>query len=141
MERIKRIILILLITLCFTGGQLAADCDEMTMLQLTTPQSVSYDDCTKDYNISAEKLFYLTLASISANKFDVKEMQSKTGYILFRAANRDFLATVVYYSLSKSMLKITPANNNYYFPPGIVTNIFKYIDLNMEKPIEPIKKS
>ena len=30
-----------------------------------------------------------------------------------------------------AILKITPCNNIYKFPPGIVTNTFKYIDLNL----------
>ena len=142
MERIKlKILLITAVVLCAVFLGHPAKCEEIPESQLTIPQTVSYDNCTKTYYIPSEKLFYLTLASISANRFEIKEMQSKTGYILFRAANRDFLATVVYYSLSKSMLKITPANNNYYFPPGIVSNIFKYIDLNIDKPIESIKKN
>ena len=100
--------------------------------QLTTPQNISFADCTKTYHISSEKLFYLTLESITANRFEIKEMQSKTGYILFRAANKEFLATVAYYGLNKSILKITPTNNSYYFAPGIVSNLFKYVDLNLE---------
>ena len=83
----------------------------------------------------------MTLASITANRFEIKEMQSKTGYILFKAANKEFLATVVYFGLNKSMLKITPTNNNYYFAPGIVTNIFKYIDINANSSIESIMKN
>ncbi len=141
MERIRRILILFCgLIFCLFVTQTAVNCEDMSTYHLTTPQNVSYDNCTKDYNVSSDKLFYLTIASISANKFEIKEMQSKTGYILFRAAGRDFLATVVYYSSNKSMLKITPTNNNYYFPPGIVLNIFKYIDLNVDIPIEQIKK-
>lgn len=125
-----------IITLCPAGL-----CEEPTMQQLTTPQNVSYDDCTKDYNMPAEKLYYLTLASISANRFEIKEMQSKTGYILFKAGGKEYLASVVYYGLNKSMLKITPVNNNYYFAPGIVSNIFKYIDINVDTKVEQIPKT
>ncbi len=142
MERItKKALSLITILLCLIIIQAPAKSEEMSVAQMTIPQTVSYDDCTKSYNISAEKLLYLTLASISANRFEIREMQSKTGYILFKAANKEFLATVVYYGLNKSMLKITPVNNNYYFAPGIVFNIFKYIDLNYEKPIESIPKT
>jgi len=141
MERInkKLLSLVLIITGLFISG-LSAKSEEMSLSQLTLPQTVSYDTCTKTYYISAEKLFYLTLAGITANRFEIKEMQSKTGYILFKAANKEFLAAIVYFGLNKSMLKITPTNNNYYFAPGIVYNIFKYIDLNYDKPVEEIPK-
>ena len=141
MERIKlKILLITAVILCAVFLGYPAKCEEIPESQLTIPQTVSYDNCTKTYYIPSEKLFYLTLASISANRFEIKEMQSKTGYILFKAAGKEFLATVVYYGLNKSMLKITPTNNNYYFAPGIVLNIFKYIDLNLESPVESIPK-
>ena len=54
--------------------------------------------------------------------------------------DKEFLATIVKLGVNKSMLKITPTNNNYYFAPGIVLNIFKYIDLNLNENITPIKK-
>lgn len=139
MERIGKFLLAVLCCLFISNG--CALSDELPLADLTSPQTVSYDNCTKTYYISAEKLFYLTLASISANRFEIKEMQSKTGYILFKAANKEFLASVVYFGLNKSMIKITPTNNNYYFAPGIVYNIFKYIDLNQDQPVEEVPKA
>ncbi len=141
MERLKKLLkysLIIsgLVVICPAGL-----CEEPTMQQLTTPQDISYDDCTKDYYMPSEKLYYLTLASISANRFEIKEMQSKTGYIIFKAGGKEYLASVVYYGLNKSMLKITPVNNNYYFAPGIVSNIFKYIDINVDAKVEQIPKT
>lgn len=113
---------------------------EPSISTLVTPQNMAFDDCTKEYNMNQEKLYYLTIASINENRFEIEELQSKTGYILFKAVNKEFLATVVKLGVNKSMLKITPTNNNYYFAPGIVLNIFKYIDLNLNENITPIKK-
>lgn len=113
---------------------------EPNISTLVTPQNVSFDSCTKEYSMNQEKLYYLTIAAINANRFEVEELQSKTGYILFKAVNKEFLATIVKLGVNKSMLKITPTNNNYYFAPGIVLNIFKYIDLNLNENITPIKK-
>lgn len=67
------------------------------------------------------------------------------GYILFRAANKNFLMSVVKVDAEHSMLKITPADNVYFFPYGVVYNIYKYIDLNAEEqlqmlPTEPSQK-
>lgn len=134
MERIVKI-LIIFIMLCTPAWA------DMTMQQLTTPANVSFETCVRTYNLPANKLYYLTLNSITANNFETKELQSKTGYILFKAAGREFLATVAYYGANKSILKITPANNVYYFAPGIVLNIFKYIDVYMDEPITPITKT
>lgn len=133
MERIVKI-LIIFIMLCTPAWA------DMTMQQLTTPANVSFETCIRTYNLPVNKLYYLTLNSITANNFETKELQSKTGYILFKAAGREFLATVAYYGANKSILRITPANNVYYFAPGIVLNIFKYIDVYMDEPITPITK-
>lgn len=103
---------------------------EVSLSTLVTPQNVSYEQCVKTYNIDLQNLFYLTIASINANRFQITEIQSKSGYILFNAVNKPFLAQVVKLDGKTSMLKITPANNSYYFQPGIVLNIFKYIDVN-----------
>ena len=67
------------------------------------------------------------------------ELQSKTGYILFKAAGKEFLASIVKLGTQKSMLKITPTDGNYYFAPGIVSNTFKYIDLNISAPLTQVK--
>ena len=133
MERIVKI-LIIFIMLCTPAWA------DMTMQQLTTPANVSFETCIRTYNLPVNKLYYLTLNSITANNFETKELQSKTGYVLFKAAGREFLATVAYYGANKSILRITPANNVYYFAPGIVLNIFKYIDVYMDEPITPITK-
>lgn len=138
MERIKKIVLALIV---FTIFSPAGFCDtSMSLSTLITPQNVSFDDCTKTYNMNCERLFYLTLAAINANRFEIKEMQTKTGYILFSAVNKDFLASIISVDKGRSMLKITPANNNYYFAPGIVLNIYKYIDVNLSEHLQNIPK-
>lgn len=104
----------------------------------TVPQIVSFEQCTKKYEIPVEQLYFLALASINANKFQIEEIQSKSGYILFTAANRQFLLSVNRVDSKSAIIKIVPADNNYYFPIGILTNIFKYIDLNLTTKIEEL---
>lgn len=104
----------------------------------TVPQVVSFEQCTKKYSIPVDKLYFLALASVNANKFTILEIQSKTGYILFNAANRQFLASVNRVDNKSAILKIVPADNNYYFPLGILTNFFKYIDMNLTTQIEEL---
>lgn len=104
----------------------------------TQPQPVDFGLCTKTYKLNKEKLFYLTLAGVNANRFEVKEIQSKSGYVVFSAAKKTFLASVIDIDSKTSMLKITPSNNVYFFPVGVVQNMFKYIDLNINTPIEKL---
>ena len=103
---------------------------EQPLSTLVTIQNVSFEQCTKIFPINSENLFYLTIAGINANRFKIDEIQSKTGYILFNAVNKDFLAAVVPLDSKNSLLRVTPTNNIYYFQPGIVLNLFRYIDLN-----------
>lgn len=95
------------------------------------PQNIMFENCTKIFGVNQEKLFYLTLASISANRFNIDEIQSANGYIIFSANRNKYLATISKIDKTNAILKITPCNNVYNFPPGIITNTFKYIDLNM----------
>ena len=98
---------------------------------LTVSQSIKFDDCTKIFGVNQEKLFYLTLASISANRFNIDEIQTANGYIIFSANRNKYLATISKIDRTNAILKITPCNNIYNFPPGVLTNTFKYIDLNL----------
>ena len=139
MERIKKFLFgIFFMMLLFINAGFS---EEPTYQEMVTPRNVAFDECTKSYNMPVDKLYLLSIDSISANRFEIKELQSKMGYVLFRAAGKDFLATSAYYGANKSILRITPANNNYYFAPGIVLNIFKYIDLNSDAGYSVIQKS
>lgn len=110
--------------------------EETTAQSLTTPQNISFETCTKMFAVNKEKLFYLALGAISANKFAVDEIQTSNGYIIFTAANNKYLATIASIDNLNSILKITPCNDIYYFQPGIVINMFKYIDLNLNMEIK-----
>ncbi len=126
----KRILPILFMFL-----MLPVNAEEAVQVQVQTPaapiQKITFKNCTKIFEVSQEKLFYLTLSAISANKFNIDEMQTAGGYIIFSANKNKYLATVSSVDNANSILKITPCNNTYNFHPGIVTNTFKYIDLNL----------
>ena len=98
----------------------------------TTYQNIQYEDCTKMYNTDKKNLFYLSLGAINANRFKIEEIQTNDGYIIFSTGKNKYLATVSEIDKDNSILKITPCNNLYYFQPGIISNIYKYIDLNKD---------
>jgi len=138
MERI--VFLLILIVICLIASP-TAKCEEvMSMSTLVTPQNINFEQCNKKFNLPAERLFYLTIASINANKFSVDEVQTKSGYILFTAIGKQYLARIVKLDNNRSLLKVTPANNIYYFQPGIVLNLFKYIDVNSLEPMVQVPR-
>lgn len=108
----------------------------VTQIPPVQPEPVDFKNCNKFFKLDSQKLFYLTLAGVNANRFTINEIQSKSGYVLFTAGQKQFLASVFNIDDKNSMLKITPCTNVYYFPIGIVQNMFKYIELNINTPIE-----
>ena len=135
-----KIVLFISILICIVFLPIAKSEEVMSMSTLVTPQNISFEQCYKKFNLPAERLFYLTVAGVNANKFSVDEVQSKSGYILFTAIGKQYLASVVKLDNNRSLLKITPANNIYYFQPGIVLNLFKYIDVNSLEPVSQIPR-
>lgn len=132
MERVIITILFLLsiIPVCF-----AQNLQQQNLSTLITSQNIKFEDCSKVFNIDNVTLFYQTIAAINANRFNIDEIQSNSGYILFTAVNKKFLATVSNVNTNQGILKITPVDGSYYFQPGIVSNIFKYIDINKTKKV------
>ena len=98
----------------------------------TSYQNISYEDCSKIYDTDKVNLFYLTIGAVNANRFKIEEVQTNNGYIIFSTGKNKYLATVAEIDKKNSILKITPCNNLYYFQPGIISNIYKYIDLNKD---------
>ena len=138
MERTVKIFIISLFILLFSSANAQ---EEVSVNILVTPQQIDFRTCTRNYILPAEKLFYMAIASANANKFKIEEIQSKTGYILFTVANKQYLASIVKIDSTHSQLKITPTNDNYFFAPGIVSNFFRYIDLNGATPMVELQKT
>ena len=132
-----RFIIIILILGMFTANVFAEDIPiTPKYTNIMQAQNVNFEDCYKIYPINKEALFNLVLCGISANKFNVEEIQTSSGYIIFTAAKKQYLATICEVDNNNSMLKITPCNNVYIFQPGIVLNMFKYIDLNQKSKVK-----
>ena len=98
----------------------------------TSYQNISFEDCSKMYDTDKETLFYLAIGAVNANKFGIEEIQTNNGYIIFSTGKNKYIITVAGIDNGNSIIKIAPCNNLYYFQPGIISNIFKYIDLNKD---------
>lgn len=139
---ILRVFTALFLIFFITNSAFADDTVQATTLQppaqtsLTTPQNIAYANCSKMFAVNKEKLFYLTLAAVNANKFEIDEIQTENGYVIFTVAENKYLATIAGIDAQNSILKITPCNDIYFFPPGVFLGMFKYIDLNVNTEIK-----
>ena len=130
--KLRVFVLSFLLTLCVANAEPVENLAQpQTVPPITQAQNIAFENCTKMFPVNKEKLFYLTLSAVTANKFSIDEIQTQNGYIIFSAANNKFLATIAGIDADNSILKITPCNNVYVFPPGILINMYKYIDLNL----------
>lgn len=120
-------------------SQIESAPQQINEVELVTPKNLEFSQCVKQFSFPVEKLFYMSILALNANNFEIEELQSKMGYILFRAAGKSFLMSVVKVDSEHSMLKITPADNVYYFPYGVVYNIHKYIELNVDTQLNSLE--
>ncbi len=105
----------------------------------TTLEYTSYKNCIRLYKLPSKKLFFLALSSVNANRFEILEMQSRNGYILFKADGKEFLLDVLGKDKNYTYLKLTPGDNNYYFSSTIPQKIFNYIDVNFNAEVKELK--
>lgn len=124
---IKNLIKIFFIIIFISGGFSYAE---------TQPQLVvSFSACQKTFIKQSEPFFYVVLSSLSKNNYKIEEIQSKNGLIIFKVYNKEFLANITKVDFKTTLLKITPADNNYNFSYEIIENIFKTVDDNLYKDI------
>lgn len=90
----------------------------------------SVNQCYDTISMNSEQLFYLTLATLNKMNYKVKEVQSKTGTVLFQAYSREFLVTIADKDTNSTFIKILPTDSNYSFSPAIVQNIFEFLKAN-----------
>lgn len=81
----------------------------------------------REYSLKNSDLYLNTISAICENKFEILELQSKNGLILFRANKMEFLATV-YVSKSGAGLKILPANSDFSLGLNVPNLIFNSLD-------------
>lgn len=89
-----------------------------------------FSQCVKTYPLSTENLVYMCLTALSLNNYQIKEIQFRTGTILFSANSKEFILTTARKDMKNSFVKILPSDNNYNFSPIVINKIYNYIDLN-----------
>ena len=132
--RVVLIVLFLInITCCYADP--AQQTTQQNAILITQPQNINFENCSKMFAVNKEKLLYLTMGAVNANRFAIEEIQTSDGYIIFTAAGNKYLATISGIDASNSILRITPCNDIYYFQPGIILGMFKYVGMNINTEI------
>ena len=131
MERIiKSLVVFVILSLVCLPVRVSAEeplSDSVLQVKKELPHT-EFSSCIKTFPLTVEKLYYLTLAATNEYNYEIRELQSKSGYIIFETGYRKFLASIIYVSANKSMLKITPYSGNYDFSPEIPKKVFSYIE-------------
>jgi hypothetical protein len=99
-------------------------------------QRTTLKQCSETVNINSEQLFYITLTALNKLNYQISEVQSKTGTVIFRAADKEFVVTIANMGGDNTFIKILPTDSNYNFSPSIIQNVFYFVKANASvKPI------
>ncbi len=95
-------------------------------------------NCIKEYPLNHKELYLNALSAINTNKFEVLEMQSRSGLILFQSGRgecvgdarcrTEYIATVYFTKSGSSEIKILPANSNFSTGVEVQRAIFTTLD-------------
>ena len=120
-------VIILLFMLMLQSQQVLAD----NIVPVNNAVSVpNIKEFAKSYKTSSENLLYLLLSALNEHNYAIEEIQFKTGSVLFKAAAKEFIASVSSKDGYNSFIKITPADNNYNFSPVLLQKLHNYIEAN-----------
>lgn len=101
------------------------------ILLLALPCRASYlEDSMKNYGVSADNMFLTSLSILNSLNYEVLEIQSKSGYILFRAGAKDYILMVTALTPVTSNVKILPANSVFSTGSAVQKTIFGELDTN-----------
>ena len=111
-----------------------------TIFLLTTMCFASIlDTCFKYYTQDADSVFLSALSALGSNsKYNISEIQSANGYIVFYYNQKCYLL-VVTKKYRKTEVKILPQNSDYSQSSVVSAEIFKLLDNEIKKPMGLVK--
>ncbi|MDD3236987.1 MAG: hypothetical protein PHV37_02680 [Candidatus Gastranaerophilales bacterium] len=133
---IKNLKIFLLIFFLFFTAQITPAKTEKIKPEKYNKTFLTYLDCIKKYQIKPEDLFFITLAALTKNQYEVKEIEYKAGSILFKAEDDEFLVIVSQIDNQNTFIRILPTDNEYDFQPQLIENIYSYIDQNANSKLQ-----
>ncbi|MBR1616768.1 hypothetical protein IJ670_01310 [bacterium] len=98
------------------------------------------DDCYKIYPIEADIVYMDAIDALSSSdKFEIVELQSKNGYILFQYGAKYCLLTTTKRYKNQTEVKILPQNSDYSQGATVANMVFQLMDYSIKIPAEKIK--
>ena len=85
----------------------------LNMINTEVSAATYLDDSSKNFGVSADNMYLTSLSVLNSLNYEIIEIQSKSGYILFRTGAKDYIMTVTALSPVTSNIKILPANSVY----------------------------
>lgn len=110
----------------------------MLILLTSSVFALNLGDFYKIYPIDADTLFMRSIFALNSDsKFDIFEIQTKNGYILFSYASKYYLLTVTKRYQNQSEIKILPQNSDFSQTEIVPKTVFSLIDAQNQ--IEQVK--
>ena len=98
------------------------------------------EECYKLYSYDADTVFLNALAVInSTREYNISEIQSKNGYILFTSAGKYFLLTVTRRYQNQAEVKILPQNSDYSMGSVVASDVFNLLSTKLKIPIVQVQ--
>lgn len=98
------------------------------------------NECYKIYSKDADSLFMSALSAISSSdKYEISEIQTKNGYILFLAGSKYYLLTLTKRYQNQTEIKILPQNSDFSQGSEVAKDLFLLIDNEIKTPMGLVK--
>ena len=98
------------------------------------------NECYKIYSKDADSLFMSALSAISSSdKYEISEIQTKNGYILFLAGSKYYLLTLTKRYQNQTEIKILPQNSDFSQGSEVAKDLFLLIDNEIKTPMGQVK--
>ncbi len=99
------------------------------------------DKYYKIYPIAADTLFMQVLSALdtTGSGFEIFEIQTKNGYIVFSYNSKYYLLTLTKRYQNQTEIKILPQNSSFSSADAAVQKAFYLIDLKVKTPMETVK--
>lgn len=98
------------------------------------------DNCYKIYPKDADNLYMSAIKALNSDdRFDISEIQTKNGYILFLYGSKYYLLTLTKRYQNQTEIKILPQNNDLNQGVIVAGIVFSLIDNSLSKNLEQVR--
>ena len=87
-----------------------------------------------------DELFLEAISALNQSRFEISEIQSQNGYILFSAGSKFYLLTVTKKYQNQTEIKILPQNSDFSISEEIAKQVFSLIEAKIKtRPLKLVK--